>query len=207
MVLRCNQQDLEVLKSWWKWLDDNRGSRAVLRRATTADEVVMLKAFGEFLWFKKKLEDGSYRGLSKLWRTGDNSYAAANVCGLLARVKSDKCQKIKKDIVSKNGIDLNKEEHIATFAEQLAQPNKGGNSPIMSELRFQRLQKSHTPEEFFLQMCRAIDLLGGNVNIASLVDSVLLWLREYEQGVDKAPKKRLAVRWATEYYTELSKKF
>ena len=205
MALRCEKQDLEVLKAWWKWLDENRGARAVLRRAITADEVVILKAFAEFLSFKTKLKDGYYGGLSEPWRIGDNFYAAANICGLLARVKSDTDKKVKKESVNERDMALSKEVRMLTFAEQLAQPNKGGGSPIMSELRFQRLQKSHTPEDFFLQMCRAIDLLGGNVNIASMVDSVLLWLQEYEKGVDKEPKKRLAVRWATEYYTELSK--
>ena len=83
-------------------------------------------------------------------------------------------------------------------------PNSGGNSPIMSELRFQRLQKSESVDIFYLNMCRAIDLLKGDVPIHSMIDDILLWYKEFQSGLDKEPLNRLAVRWATGYFTTLN---
>lgn len=89
-----------------------------------------------------------------------------------------------------------------TFATQLALPKQGGKKARVSELRFQRLQKSRDPEEFFRRLLRVIHLAESKVNIISLAESVLHWMNEYRDGVDREPQKRLAVRWATDYYTE-----
>ena len=92
-----------------------------------------------------------------------------------------------------------------TFAAQLAAPKEGGKRARMSELRFQRLQKSRDPEEFFMRLLRAIRLADSSVNIFSLAESILHWMNEYRYGVDREPQKRLAVRWATDYYKEVMK--
>jgi CRISPR system Cascade subunit CasB len=90
-----------------------------------------------------------------------------------------------------------------SFATSLASAKEGGSKAAMSELRFQQLQKSRTPEEFFLRLCRAIDLLGRKVNIISMADDALHWLSENRFGPDSKPDKRLAVRWASDYYAAL----
>ena len=92
-----------------------------------------------------------------------------------------------------------------TFAAQLASPKEGGKTARMSELRFQQLRKSHDPEEFFKRLLRAIRLADNRINIISLAESILHWMNEYRYGVDREPQKRLAVRWATDYYTSLPK--
>lgn len=92
-----------------------------------------------------------------------------------------------------------------TFATQLAMPNLGGKRARMSELRFQQLQKSRDPEEFFRRLLRAIHLAESKVNILSLAESILHWMNEYRYGADREPQRRIAVRWATEYYTALPK--
>jgi len=92
-----------------------------------------------------------------------------------------------------------------TFATQLALPKKSGKKARMSELRFQQLQKSRDPEEFFRRLLRAIRLAENAVNIISLADSILHWMNEYRYGVNREPQKRLTVRWATDYYTALPK--
>jgi len=92
-----------------------------------------------------------------------------------------------------------------TFAAQLASSKKGGNKACVSELRFQQLQKSHDPDEFFRRLLRSVRLVGSGINIISLAESVFLWVNEYCYGVDREPQKRLAIRWATEYYTALPK--
>ena len=92
-----------------------------------------------------------------------------------------------------------------TFPTQLASPKQGGKKPRMSELRFQQLQKSRDPEEFFRRLLRAISLAESKVNILSLAESILHWMNEYRYGANREPQKRLAVRWATDYYNALPK--
>lgn len=100
-----------------------------------------------------------------------------------------------------------KDHHpAASFAKQLATPKEGAEKPRMSELRFQQLQKSHDPAEFFRRLLRAVRILDGNVNILSLTNDILHWMAEYRQGVDRNPQKRLAFCWANDYYLTLLKK-
>lgn len=98
------------------------------------------------------------------------------------------------------------EEHRdgKTFAQQLAAPKKG-DKPSMSELRFQRLQKSRDTGEFYRRLLSAVRLSGKSVNILSLADSILHWMHEYRNGVEREPGKRLAVCWANDYYLVLPK--
>ena len=205
MPLKPEKQDIDVLIKWWEWLDGNRGQRARLKRANSPDEVVAQSAFFQFLSFRANLGSDRYKQLTSQWRQPDNAYAAALVCGLLARVKSNSKQTFKQELFNDDKVTIDKEEKTLKFAEQLAMPNKGGSSPIMSEIRFLRLQKSRNSEEFYLQVSRAIALLGGSVNIESMVENLLQWLKEHELGLDKKPNKRLCVRWATEYYTILNR--
>ena len=92
-----------------------------------------------------------------------------------------------------------------SFATQLALPKQDGKNARMSELRFQQLQKSRNPEEFFKRLLRAINLVENKVNIVSLAESILHWMNEYHYGADREPQKRITIRWATDYYTEILK--
>jgi CRISPR system Cascade subunit CasB len=92
-----------------------------------------------------------------------------------------------------------------TFATQLALPKERGKKARVSELRFQQLQKSRDPEEFFRRLLRTIRLAECRVNIISLAESILHWMNEYRFGFDREPQKRLAVRWGTEYYEQALK--
>lgn len=68
--------ETEALRAWWRWLDENRGERAVLRRCGTLTEVVFSPAY--------------YRLRSAVSRFGfidDDSLAL--VAGLAARIKDD----------------------------------------------------------------------------------------------------------------------
>lgn len=171
----CNK-----LISWWETLEENRGERAVLRRAASADDVLLTSAFARFL----KVMPG--------WSEDYRLFDSAMVAGLLARVKTHK-----------EKIRVKNHEEENSFAKSLAMEKKGSTKPVMSELRFQQLQKSHDADEFYLRMSRALAMLGGETNLLSLADDVLLWSKEQRQSVDKNPHKRLAVRWATDYYTLL----
>lgn len=90
-----------------------------------------------------------------------------------------------------------------SFAAQLGE--KTGDKPFMSALRFERLQQATEPEEFCLQLIRAVKLRGSNgVNVVSLADSIFLWMQEWQQRLEDQPENsnpfaRNRIRWASEY--------
>jgi len=97
-----------------------------------------------------------------------------------------------------------KYEPKASFARQLGE-KINGSTPCLSRLRFDRLLAVRTPAELCSQLTRAVKLRGDNgVNIVSLADGILLWMREWQQReenipVDSNPFNRFSVRWASEY--------
>lgn len=174
MYLRkLDQDDCKALLLWWGWLDGNRGDRAVLRRVASPDDVLLTPAFAHFL--QKMPARWTENGAIPL-------SDAAMVAATVAKVRVH-------------------DENRKSFAKSLASAKEGGSKAAMSELRFQQLQKSRTPEEFFTRLSRAIDLLGRKVNIISLADDTLHWLSESRFGPARKPAERLAVRWASDYYT------
>jgi CRISPR system Cascade subunit CasB len=78
------------------------------------------------------------------------------------------------------------------FAQQMAAPKvDGGTAPQLSELRFRRLLQYESIDELFPPLRRAVHLLGGNINLYSLANSVYRWGdRERRQ-------------WAYAYYGDL----
>lgn len=168
-----SEADAEKLKSWWSWLDENRGDRAPLRRADNPDDILLTPAFAHFL-----------QQMPSRWAAGEAVLPitdAAMVAAVLSRVKNPDDSK--------------------SFAKALASPKEGGSKAVMSELRFQQLQKSRTPEDFFRRVCRAVALLNGKANITDLADSILHWLHEFRTAPASKPQQRLAVKWASEYYS------
>lgn len=176
--------EINALQRWQRWLDDNRGDRARLRRAERPEDILLTDAFFHFL-----------QKMPECWRDKKPIFSSAAVAGLLSHVKSDT------QIPSKNEF---KKDKMASFAEQLATPAKSKKSP-MSELRFQQLQKSRSTDDFYRLARRAVHLLGGKVNIPSLANDIIHWFQEFNSQVDREPAKRLAVRWATDYFTVLPK--
>jgi len=170
-LILYQDEEQAKLRAWWNWLDDNRGDRALLRRAACVDDILLTPSFARFL-----------KVMPAHWSKASRLFDSAMVAGLLARVRTD------------GGT---------AFAEALAMPREKGMNSAMSELRFRQLQKSRNADEFFLRMIRAIALIDNNVDVVSLADSVLLWLKEQRQAPDKNPQRRLAVRWAFDYYTNL----
>lgn len=183
-------EEVRALQSWHRWLDANRGDRARLRRADRPEDILLTDAFYHFLQM-----------MPESWQEKKPVFAAAAVAGLLSHVKEDR------QVLSKGyqPRDKNKPRNIAPFAEQLATPARG-EKPPMSELRFQQLQKSRSTDDFYRRVLRAIRLLDGKVNIPSLANDIFHWHQEFDNQVDRKPSNRLAVRWATDYYTALQKK-
>ena len=145
-----SEQDQQALTAWWHWLDDNRGERAQLRRAQSPDDILLTAAFAKFLQHMPGYW-GVASGEKGIWLSD-----AAMIAGVLARVKDA--------------------SSASSFAQALATPKEKGGKAVMSELRFQQLQKSRDEQEFFTRLCRAIALLGGTANILSLAESILHWL-------------------------------
>lgn len=182
--------EINALQRWHRWLDGNRGDRSRLRRAERPEDILLTDAFFHFL-----------EQMPENWPEKMPMLTSAAVAGLLSHVKEDS-QALSRGYQPK---DKNKPRNIASFAEQLATPAKSKRPP-MSELRFQQLQKSRTTDDFYRRILRAIRLLDGKVNIPSLANDIIHWHREFERQVDREPAKRLAVRWATAYFTTLQNK-
>ena len=179
-----------TLQRWHRWLDNNRGDRARLRRAERPEDILLTDAFFHFL---QQMPEG--------WQEKNPILTRAAVAGLLSHVKKDR-QTLSRGYQPK---DKNKQRNIASFAEQLATPVKS-KKPAMSELRFQQLQKSRTTDDFYRRVLRAICLLDGKVNMSSLANDIIHWHLEFNHRIDREPAKRLAVRWATDYFTAILKK-
>lgn len=188
MKTYLDSEDRVKLRSWHEKLNDNRGDRARLRRAKAPEDILLTDAFFNFL-----------NTMPDKWAKAGMLFKSAALAGLLAHVKSDlrKPSRI-------SDKDKKQSKPNASFAEQLGTPLKGQKVPL-SELRFQQLQKSRSTDDFYRRMIRAIRLLDGNVNLVSLADDIIQWHMEFNKWIDRQPTNRLAVRWATDYYTALLK--
>jgi len=179
-------EDIQAIQQWYKWLDNNRGDRARLRRAESPEDIVLTEAFFHFL---QQMPD------TETWR--ENLAISACVAGALSQVKIDRQTNSRIG----NKKDSEKPKVMASFAEQLATPLESKGKSPMSELRFQQLQKSTSPEDFYRRIIRAIQLLKGQVNIISLAHDIIQWHKEFDHPASHIPANRLAVRWATDYFT------
>jgi CRISPR system Cascade subunit CasB len=90
------------------------------------------------------------------------------------------------------------------FAAALGSQKEKTGKPYMSELRFSQLQKSTDSDSFLRRSRRSVALLGRKANVLSLADSILHWHREQQGHFAAKPQHRLAVRWATDYFTAMS---
>lgn len=164
-------EDASSLLKWWSTLDNNRADRAQLRRAQSPGDILLTPAFSHFI---QKMP--SHWSENKRIKLTD----AAMVAAVTARIT--------------------KADPRYSFAKSLALPKEGGSKAVMSELRFQQLQKSRSEDEFFKRVCRAVDMLNRQANVASLADDILHWLFELRFGPASKPMDRIAVRWASDYF-------
>ncbi len=178
-----NYKPIDKIKliNWWQSLEDNRGDRAMLRRATFIDDILLAPAFFDFLNYIYENQNIDFKNKNFI-------ISHAIVASIVARVKE------------------NIEDSKISFAKSLALPKENSDAPVMSQLRFDKLLKSDEPEQFFIRIRRAVDLLKGKVNITSLTNDILLWIYEfYQQDKDPDREKHLAFKWATDYYTTVKK--
>ena len=185
----------EEVRDWWQWLlpesqNDqdlkdrlngkfgafSRANRAVLKRCSEPSLVLLEPAFHRLL---NRLEIvAGKEGQVEV-------QPLALVAGLLACVKS-----------------APESDEKSSFAAILGRPKDRENDrPVMSKLRFARLQTATSEEEFYQLARRAIQLADAKADVAELADELLAWVREFNGQRPDKPKDRIQVRWATAYYT------
>jgi CRISPR system Cascade subunit CasB len=85
------------------------------------------------------------------------------------------------------------------FAESLATPREKNGRVPLSESRFRQLLTCREWDELYRTLRRSVSILGGNVNLLSFVDTVLLWNDEF-LGAFKRPGKGLKFKLSRAYY-------
>ncbi|HID44833.1 MAG TPA: type I-E CRISPR-associated protein Cse2/CasB [Chromatiaceae bacterium] len=80
---------------------------------------------------------------------------------------------------------------------------KGGEKPVFSELRFQRLLASDNPGDFFQSMRRAIVQGGEKGNPVLLADEILHWYQQYQHPDWYQGQRQWQYRFAKPYYTQV----
>lgn len=180
------------VRDWWRALQPrepgsaalpdelaslDRGSRAALRRCDNADALLQVAATYKLGSRLIALES------SKAWpRLTDTAIChewLAVVAGVLAHVK-----------------DAPKDD--CTLAWHLG--NAAGNErPLMSEMRFKRLQRAQEADDIYLQCRRAVQLAKDKADVAQLADDLLARLIEQNRPAMRASDS-VKFRWAYDYY-------
>ncbi len=81
---------------------------------------------------------------------------------------------------------------------------KGSDKPAFSELRFQRLLASDTPDDFFQSMRRAIIQGGEKANITELADEILHWYQQSQHPDWYRGQRQWQYRFAKPYYAQIN---
>ena len=91
------------------------------------------------------------------------------------------------------------------FGHKLAKPSEPGATPPFSETRFRQLLSSRDWNEFYRNLRRAVQVLGGNVNPLLVADMILCWDKESLNQGYVPPGKSLKFWLSRDYYTESMK--
>lgn len=189
----------ELVWDWWYALqprgeDDpkpnsrfamfSRRERAGLRRCRAPEQVLLEGAFIRLAQPLLAQEEGKQRPIF-VDREGGDPTPYALVAGLLAQVEDGR----------RDGVSL---------AARLGQPIEA-ERPLMSALRFARLQTAASEAEFYQLARRAIQLAERKADVVCLADELLAWVWEFRGNQPDKPRDRLRVRWATAYFTAANK--
>lgn len=136
-----------LLLAWWEGLEDDRASRAVLRRAQSITAVALTAPFQRV-----------YRQLRAVGWNADNrgwmNDRLAAVVGLLAHLRIS------------GELDP---------AKAMSQREKGSDRPVVSELRFLRLLDVRDLDDLFSALRRVLPLIDDKVDVLALANDVLGW--------------------------------
>ncbi len=174
--------NLQEIMKWHAYLNDKSGraDRAKLRRCHSPYEILL---HSPFYGFRQKFDSF----LPNYLNENERVLTLACIAGLLSHVET--------------ATELDSK----SFANQLYGEKQ--DKPILSELRFNKLQKTREWEDFYRQLRRCIALLRS-VNIISLADDIVHWSCDLykESNMIKNLSTRLNIYWAIEYYQNLPNK-
>lgn len=137
----------KVLFDWWQGLEDDRSSRAILRRASTITAVSLSPPYQRLY---RRLCDAGWPSQTKSYH---NDRLAA-VVGLLSHVKQN---------------------DERALAKSMSLRDATGDRPCVSELRFRRLLESPDLDALFSGMRRVLPLMNHGVNVQALANDVVHW--------------------------------
>jgi CRISPR system Cascade subunit CasB len=130
--------------------------------------------------------------------------AWACVAGVLADVRTDVTPRAKTKAPAKGKSRSEENIDYRSLAAMAGSPAKNSDRSQLSELRFQRLQTAESEEELLLLLRRLVKQLDRKAPLARLADDILCWFAEYHDRVPRDVEKRIALKWATEYYRAAS---
>ena len=136
----------KTLHQWWIGLDEDRASRAVLRRCASVDEVTLSDAYQRF--YRYMLACNAWPADAANWQ---NDKLAA-IAGLLALVKTEDTQRL-----------------------PIKMSELTGDRPLVSELRFRSLLKIEFADDLFVSLRRTLPLIKNKANIYQLANDVYYW--------------------------------
>lgn len=145
IVIRVDSALGKGLKDWWTGLEEDRASRAMLRRCATLDDIVLSPAYQRFYRYMQARGwpvDASDPQKDKL----------TAIAGLAAWIE----------------IDTNND-----LPYQMSE--RDGDRPMLSELRFRALLKLDTTDELYKALRRALPLVKRKTGLIQLANDVFWW--------------------------------
>ncbi|MBN8441945.1 MAG: type I-E CRISPR-associated protein Cse2/CasB [Thauera sp.] len=144
----------KTLLDWWQQLDDDRASRATLRRAPTVTAVTLSAPYQRLF---RRLRAIGWNADDVAWR---NDRLAA-IVGLLAHVSEDR---------------------QGELAKAMSHKTTGEDRPMVSELRFTRLLESPDGDSLFVGLRRVLPLMSNSVDVVALANDILHWGDKVKKG-------------------------
>jgi len=135
----------KVLHQWWKGLEKDHATRAILRRCSTLDDVILSSAYQRFYRYM----------LTCNWPEDASSYQndkLAAIAGLLAHINS---------------------EDTKLLPVLMSELN--GDKPMVSELRFRDLLKIESTDDLFQSLRRVLPLINKKANPYNLANDIFFW--------------------------------
>lgn len=183
------RREADALRRWWQRLTLSaealkahtkarpwpKGMRAALRRCDTIEAAMLTEAFRHLWRLLPAKEDQTERQRDQ-------------------RLQTWAC-------IALVAAELREELPSMPLGARLGQQKRETGKPYMSELRFQQMMTSRTPEELVQRLRRALALVDKrNTSVVHLADNIALWWREYQGEASPQPARRLGFVWANDYF-------
>lgn len=182
------EEKLDRHTRWWHRLNNSElcqqkqwqplptAHRAILRRCSTLNEVMLSEPF------------------LALWQTAPESDTSSPA-------------RMEREALIAWVLSFVKEDGKSSLAKAMGQKaGEGSDRPKVSTLRFQQLIKSRDVETFARRLRRVLPLTGSDVSVQSLAREVNNWYWQHRNSAPETnPARRQVLRWAMDYYAEVSR--